>query len=409
MRNLTAALELLERTPSSPERDRREFALQTSLGPALMATKGWAAPETERAYLRAERLAETGATPEQQFALLVGLFGLLYVGGNLSGARERQKPIWDFVDRHPDPVFLLEAIHHDWSVALSAGELEASQRHVERGLKLFESKLRSAAVPLYTAHHPAVCGYAWDAQISWLRGRPDAARRSAERAVSLANELGDAMSAAFALYEKALVHRMMLEPKLALEIAGAAIDTAEDVGFLYVLRHARVVKGWALTELGRAEEGIGQIREETDALSANREELWLTLCLATLADACLRAGRIEHGLKAIGDALDLVRRSGECFWEAEINRLRGELLLRQSDSNAAGARSCFERAIQLARKQDAKSLELRATASLARLLAKQGNGAAARAMLADIYNWFTEGFDTADLKDAKALLDELSA
>ena len=409
MRNLAAALELLERTPSSPERDRREFALQTSLGPALMATKGWAAPETERAYLRAERLAETGATPEQQFALLVGLFGLLYVGGNLSGARERQKPIWDFVDRHPDPVFLLEAIHHDWSVALSAGELEASQRHVERGLELFESKLRSAAIPLYTAHHPAVCGYAWDAQLSWLRGRPDAARRYAERAVSLANELGDAMSAAFALYEKALVHRMMLEPKLALEIAGAAINTAEDVGFLYVLRHARVVKGWALTELGRAEEGIGQIREETDALAANREELWLTLSLATLADACLRAGRIEHGLKAIGDALDLVRRSGECFWEAEIDRLRGELLLGQSPSDPALARASVEHAIKKARQQGAKSLELRATTSLARMLMSTDRRDEARAMLAEIYNWFTEGFDTADLKDAKALLDELSA
>ena len=409
MRNLAAALELLERTPSSPERDRREFALQTSLGPALMATKGWAAPETERAYLRAERLAETGATPEQQFALLVGLFGLLYVGGNLSGARERQKPIWDFVDRHPDPVFLLEAIHHDWSVALSAGELEAAQRHVERGLKLFESKLRSVAVPLYTAHHPAVCGYAWDAQLSWLRGRPDAARRCAERAVSLANELGDSMSAAFALYEKALVHRMMLEPKLALEIAGAAINTAEDVGFLYVLRHARVVKGWALTELGRAEEGIGQIREETDALSANREELWLTLSLATLADACLRAGRIEHGLKAIGDALDLVRRSGECFWEAEINRLRGELLLGQSPSDPALARASVEHAIEKARQQGAKSLELRATTSLARMLMSTDRRDEARAMLAGIYNWFTEGFDTADLKDAKALLEELGA
>ncbi len=409
MRNLTAALELLERTPSSPERDRREFALQTSLGPALMATKGWAAPETERAYLRAERLAETGATPEQQFALLVGLFGLLYVGGNLRGARERQKPIWDFVDRHPDPVFLLEAIHHDWSVALSAGELEASQRHVERGLKLFESKLRSAAVPLYTAHHPAVCGYAWDAQLSWLRGRPDAARRCAERAVSLANELGDAISAAFALYEKALVHRMMLEPKLALEIAGAAINAAEDVGFLYVLRHARVVKGWALTELGRAEEGIRQIREETDALSANREELWLTLSLATLADSCLRAGRIEHGLKAIGDALDLVRRSGECFWEAEINRLRGELLLGQSPSDPALARASVEHAIKKARQQGAKSLELRATTSLARILMSTDRRDEACAMLADIYNWFSEGFDTADLMDAKALLDELNA
>ena len=311
-----------------------------------MAMKGWAAPETERAYLRAEQLAETGATPEQQFALLVGLFGLFYVGGNLSEARERLKPIWDFVDRHPDPVFLLEAIHHDWSVALSAGELEASQRHVERGLELFESKLRSAAIPLYAAHHPAVCGHAWDAQLSWLRGRPDAARRCAERAVSLANELGDSMSAAFALYVKSLVHSMRLEPELALEMAGAAIETAEDVGFLYVLRHARVVKGWALTELGRVEEGLGQIREQTDALSASREELWLTLCLATLGDACLRAGRIDYGLKAIDDALHLVRRSGECFWEAEINRLNGELLCRQNPTSAEAA-AAFERAITI--------------------------------------------------------------
>ncbi len=332
MRSLTAALVLLQRAPSSAERDRREFALQTSLGPALMATKGWAAPETERAYLRAEQIAETGATPEQQFALLVGLFGLFYVGGNLSAARERLKQVWKFVDRHPDPGFILEAVHHDWSVALSAGELETSQRHVERGLALFESKLRSAAVPLYSAHHPAVCGYAWHARLSWLRGRPDAARRYADRTISLAKELGDTISMAFALSEKALVHRMMLEPKLALEIAGAAINIAEDVGFLYVLRHARIIKGWALTELGTTGEGLAQIGEETDALSANREELWLTLGLATLADACLRAGHIEHGLKAIGDALDLVGRSGECFWEAEINRLRGELLLGQSPS-----------------------------------------------------------------------------
>ena len=407
VRNLTAALELLQRTPSSAERDRREFALQTNLGPALMATKGWAAPETERAYLRAEQIAETGATPEQQFALLVGLFGLFYVGGDLSAARERLEQVWKFVDRHPDPVFLLEAVHHDWSVALSAGELETSQRHVERGLKLFESKLRSAAVPLYSAHHPAVCGYAWHARLSWLRGRPDAARRYADGTISLAKELGDTISTAFALSERALLHRMMLEPKLALEVAGAAMNIAEDVGFLYVLRHARIIQGWALTELGRTEEGVGQIREETEALSANREELWLTLGFATLADACLKAGHIEHGLKAIGDALELVRRSGECFWEAEINRLRGELLLGQSPSDPAVARASFEHAIEKSRQQGAKSLELRATTSLARLLRDTSRRDDARTMLADIYGWFSEGFDTADLKCAKALLEEL--
>jgi tetratricopeptide (TPR) repeat protein len=373
-----------------------------------MATKGWAAPETERAYLRAEQLAESGATPEQQFALLVGLFGLFYVGGNLSAARERLKQIWKFVDRHPDPVFVLEAVHHDWSVALSAGELETSQRHVERGLELFESKLRSAAVPLYAAHHPAVCGYAWRARLSWLRGRPDAARRYADLTVSLAKELGDTISTAFALYEKALVHLMMLEPKLALEIAGAAINIVEDLGFLYVLRHARIIKGWALTELGRTEEGLGQIREETDALSANREELFLTLSLATLADASLKAGHIEHGFKAIGAAQDLVHRSGECFWAAEIHRIRGELFLRQSPSDPISARASLEQAIEIARRQGAKSLELRAACSLARLQRNTDRRDEARAMLADIYGWFTEGFDTADLKDAKALLDELS-
>ena len=232
VRNLTAALELLQRTPSSAERDRREFALQTNLGPALMATKGWAAPETERAYLRAEQIAETGATPEQQFALLVGLFGTSFVGGELSAARERLEQVWKFVDRHPDPVFLLEAVHHDWSVALSAGELETSQRHVERGLKLFESKLLFGCRPLYSAHHPAVCGYAWHARLSWLRGRPDAARRYADGTISLAKELGDTISTAFALSERALLHRMMLEPKLALEVAGAAMNIAEDVGVL---------------------------------------------------------------------------------------------------------------------------------------------------------------------------------
>ncbi len=256
--------------------------------------KGWAAPETERAYLRAERLADTGATIEQQFALLVGLFGLPYVGGNLSAARERLKQVWKFVDRHPDPVFILEAVHHDWSVALSAGELETSQRHVERGLELFESKLRSAAIPLYSAHHPAVCGYAWHARLSWLRGRPDAARRYADRTISVAKELGDTISAAFALSEKALVHRMMLESKLALEIAGGAINIAEDVGFLYVLRHSRIIKGWALTELGRTEEGVGQIREETDALSANREELFLTLGLGD-SRRCVPESRTHRG------------------------------------------------------------------------------------------------------------------
>jgi predicted ATPase len=181
------------------------------------------------------------------------------------------------------------------------------------------------------------------------------------------------------------------------------------MGFPYVLWNARILKGWALAEVGRADEGVDQIDEAITALSAARAGLFLTINLATLAESCARAGRISEGLKAVAEALDLVRQTGESFWGAEIYRLRGELLLAQHNSNFADARNSLETAIHIARKQGAKSPELRATMSLARLLAKQGRREEARSTLAEIYNWFTEGFDTADLKDARALLDQLNA
>jgi len=141
--------------------------------------------------------------------------------------------------------------------------------------------------------------------------------------------------------------------------------------------------------------------------SATGAEMWRTYNLAQLAEACGKAGRVDEGLEVIAEALDVVQEKGERWWEAEILRLRGELLLKRNRSGPAQALTSYERAIEIARKQGAKSLELRATISLARLLAKQGSRDEARTMLAEIYNWFTEGFDTADLKDAKTLLAEL--
>jgi predicted ATPase len=142
-------------------------------------------------------------------------------------------------------------------------------------------------------------------------------------------------------------------------------------------------------------------------LSATRAQVWLTHNLATLAEACATAGRIDEGLKAITDALKLLQQSGECFWEAEIYRVRGELLLKQNESNRDEAEASFKRAVHIARTQTAKSLELRATTSLARLLRDTGRRDDVRTMLAEVYNWFTEGLDTPDLRDAKALLDEM--
>ena len=178
-------------------------------------------------------------------------------------------------------------------------------------------------------------------------------------------------------------------------------------GFTDWLAWATALRGWAMAEQGRKEEGIAQIQEGKAASRATGSELLRTFFLTLLAGACMEAGCIDDGLTALTEALAAANEHESRHYEAEMHRLKGELLLRQDYSNLEEAQRCFQRAIEIARKQSAKSLELRATMSLARLLAKQGHRDEARAMLAEIYNWFTEGFDTADLKDAKALLEEL--
>ena len=163
-----------------------------------------------------------------------------------------------------------------------------------------------------------------------------------------------------------------------------------------------------MVEQEHREEGVAQIQEGLEMSRSARAGLWRPYFLCLLADACIRTGRFDNGLSALTEALVISDELGIGFSKPEIHRLQGELLLRKNDSNVAQAKRCFERAIELAQSRNAKSLQLRATTSLARLLAKHGKRDEAHAMLAEIYNWFTEGFDTADLKVAKILLDELS-
>jgi predicted ATPase len=179
-------------------------------------------------------------------------------------------------------------------------------------------------------------------------------------------------------------------------------------GFIFWLAVANILHGWAMAEQACNQEAIAQIQEGLAALRAAGAEVERPESLSLLAEACMKTGRLNDGLSALTEALSAADEHENRYYEAETHRLKGELLLKQDDSNTAEAQRCFERAIEIACKQSAKSWELRATMSLARLLAKQGRRDEARTMLADIYGWFTEGFDTADLKDAKALLDELS-
>jgi predicted ATPase len=203
------------------------------------------------------------------------------------------------------------------------------------------------------------------------------------------------------------VRKYRREARAAQETAERVLAISVERGFTAFLGAATLMRGWAMAAQGQSEEGIAQIQEGLAGVRASGIELGRPPYHTTLADACREAGRLDDGLIAVTEALAVANEHEERAYEPEIHRVRGELLLRQDHSNAAEAESCFQRAIEIARNQKAKSWELRATMSLARLVNEQGRRDEARAMLAEIYNWFTEGFDTADLKDAKALLDEL--
>jgi predicted ATPase len=226
--------------------------------------------------------------------------------------------------------------------------------------------------------------------------------------LKLAHELSHPFSLAHAFYFASLLHQHRREVLEARECAEAAIALATEHGFtLYVVR-GRLQRSWALTEQGQLAEGIDQMRQSLTTYRGTGSGLVLPYFLARLAEACGKEERIEAGLHLLDEALTLVDKHGECWWEAELHRLKGVFMLQHAVPDAKRAEACFQQALGVARHQQARSLELRAATSLARLWQQQGQRAKAHELFAPIFGWFTEGFDTADLHEAKGLLDELS-
>jgi len=247
----------------------------------------------------------------------------------------------------------------------------------------------------------------------WHLGYPNQALQRIRAALTLAQELSHPFSLAWALNFAAVLHQLRREGQAAQERAKAAITLSAEQGFPYWLARGTILRGWALAEQGQREEGIAQMRQGLTAYRATGSEVYRTSYLALLAEAHGKTGQAEEGLNVLAEALAAVDRTGERFYEAELYRLKGELTLAQSSVQGLAssvqkkAKECFHKAIDIARQQSAKSLELRAVMSLARLWQQQGKREEARQMLAEIYGWFSEGFNTADLKQAKALLEEL--
>jgi predicted ATPase len=277
--------------------------------------------------------------------------------------------------------------------------------HVQHALAQYDPLQMRDHVVRY-GQNPGVFCRLFGAVALWLLGYPDQARQWSAAALTHAQELGHAFTLQQALCFSALLHHLRREVAVAQERAEAQRALCTEQGFAMYLAWGTIQWGAALAAQGAWAEGLAQMRQGLAAHRTGGQFPWL-LFLGLLAEACGRAGQVEEGLRALHEALEALPTTEERMYEAELHRLRGELLLQQSAAPQAEAEAWLQRTLAVAHRQEAKSLELQAATSLSRLWQQQGKQAEARALLAPIYGWFTEGFDTADLQEAKALLEAL--
>jgi predicted ATPase len=354
-----------------------------------------------------QELAARAGDPLELFPGMFGLWAIYNSRGELRAAYELAVQLLQRAQAADEPSLLMYARLALGNNAFAKGELIAAKEQIESAISLYNLEPSRPDTLRYGGLDAGVWGLFLAAEMQWEFGYPDLSLKSMNKAVVLARELSHPASLAFATTCLSFIHQARGEARAVQETAERAIALGAELG-LDTFAVATIVRGWAMAKQGRNEEGIAHILEGLAACRATGAEVNRPFFLTLLANVCTDAGRIADGLRALTEALAFAEKYENRHYEAEAHRLKGELLLRENEYCTEEAQNCFQRAIEIARHQTAKSLELRSTTSLARLLDKQGRRDEARTILADIYNWFTEGFDTADLKDAKALLDELA-
>jgi class 3 adenylate cyclase/tetratricopeptide (TPR) repeat protein/ribosomal protein L40E len=391
---LSQALELLKQLPESVNRDRQELDLLIALGPFRVLARGPAAA-VEAEGLRARELCERLGDDAKLAEVLISLSARYTTHNNLPKAREAAEQSIALAERVNTG--RRGATHSSLALVLYIiGDLDSARQHFERGVE-FPDRERSIAGSLAPVILPTVL---------LLLGYPAAARTKGDKSLELARRLSDPARLVRALENDAMRHVLLRDSASAMQRAEAALSIAAEHEMAMFQSRARFYMGWALAAAGREEEGIPEMQQYLSVFGS--AGALVPLFVALMAEHLRSKAHIEEGLGAVAEALGRVERTGERMAEAELYRVKGELLITRDPRDDSQAERCFITAIDIARAHKARWWELRATASFARLLKRYGKSEEARRMIAGIYNWFTEGFGTADLKDARALLDELN-
>ena len=400
-------LRILEREPETPERAQQELRLQMALGPALVATKGYASPEVGETFARARELCvRIGQTP-QVFPVLHGLFRFYFVRSEMTAAAELIQELLDLAEREQDPRLLVPAHRAAGVVYSEQGEFVRAREHFEEGLKLYDREQHATFVRLYGQDEGLLC-LEYLPWVLWYLGYPEQAAKRDEESLALAREWSNPYILVHAITASAIFHLLKRDPVIGKARAEAAIPLCEEHGFVFWGAFNTMFRGWALAELGFPEEGLPLLKRGLDDFANTGARYARRQYLCVLAEGYGKAGQVAQGLTTVEEALAAVPETGQGhFWGTESHRVKGELLLLKGETDEE-AEALFHHALDTARRREAKSFELRAAMSLSRLWQKQGKQKQARETLAEIYDWFTEGFDTRDLIEAKKLLGELS-
>jgi len=401
-------LRWLEKLPEGPERARRELSLCLGLATSLQAVQGIGDPEVGRLYTRARLLCDQVPDTDQSFRVLC-LLSLYYLwGSDVHSAHELGGQLLELAEQAGDPARLMLAHYvQGWNMYI-LGKLASARVHLEGANHLYDPEQHHRLAFGYGLD-PGVACRMWISCVLWLLGYPDQARERGQRALELARELDHPLSLAFAQTNLAFIHILRREVEAVLALAEACIQLSTEYGLSHILAVAAFCRSWALVRRGGAEAGLAHIRQGIEDGQAGGMVL-LPPQLAMLAEMYGLAGQPAAGLPLLNRAETAAGRTGVRWYDAEIHRLRGDLFSRDG-TDPGQVEAHYQQAIQVARQQEARSWELRAVMSLCRLWHSQGARAKtqeARHMLAEIYGWFSEGFDSGDLREARRLLDMLA-
>jgi predicted ATPase/class 3 adenylate cyclase len=403
--HLTKGLELVSSLPAVPERHRQELDLQTALGGALIAAKGYSAPETGAAFARARELCSQIDDPGQLFPVLFGQWLFHLLRAELAVTREVADEMLRLAEEHADSAGLVIAHRATGTSLFWLGRFGEARVHLEQALALYDPERHAELAYLYN-FDPRVIGLDFLSLTLFALGYPEQAQRRSEEALGLAKQLAHLVTLAVVLQHACMIHQFLGEHSAVAQGAEELWSLATGQGFPFWVAHATFLLAWAGAQEGQTEQELIQLRCNLDAIRSSGAVLIVPYYLGLLAETYGKRGNLSAALDLLAEALVLVDQTGECWFAAELHRLWGELLWAAGDQDAAEA--ALRTAVALAREQDAKSWELRAASSLSRLCHARARSDEARALLAPLCGWFTEGLENRDLQHARALLADMS-